>query len=114
MRMTRALVLLACFSVAPAVAHAHALSPVSAAAAQKWLPTKMLDEIIASGANIKIAYTSGGPHYQPGWFGGGTIYVPFANDPPTDWHSSEWSNFYNEAFSAWWGNVFMKDARYAN
>ncbi len=91
---------------------AHALSPHQAAAAAKGLPTKLIDEIITVNADVVVAYTSDGPHYVPGWMSGGTIYLPSANVPPSEWRRGDWSDFYNECFSAWWGNVFMRNNTY--
>jgi hypothetical protein len=87
-------------------------APIRAAATQKFLTVKILDELIAADADIAIKPTTGGPRYQPGVFWGGTIYLPFADKPATQWTAVDWASFYNEAFHAWWGNVYVKSDAY--
>jgi hypothetical protein len=97
---------------AEAAVVANALEPYRVAAAAKGLPTPFFDQLIAANAWIDVKNTSGGPSYRPGIFTGGTIYHPSVGTALSMWTASDWSNFYNELFHAWWGNVFMKEARY--
>lgn len=112
MRLSIAWLFIGCFSAS--FAYGQSFQQVEMAAQAKHLPTKMVHELIDSGARVSIKSTTGSPHYQPGTFGGGTIYLPFASTPLSEWKNGEWSNFYNELFSAWWGNVFVKASMYAS
>jgi hypothetical protein len=93
-------------------AMAHPFDGIIAAARAKQLPTKILQEVVQANSSIAIKSTSGGPRYQPGYFYGGTIYLPFANKSPSTWGAIDWTHFYNEAFHAWWGNIFLKSSSY--
>lgn len=93
-------------------ASAHVFDRYISAARARFLPTKILQEVVAANASIAIKSTSGGPSYKPGYFYGGTIYLPYAKKAPSKWTTIEWTNFYNEAFHAWWGTVFVKNAKY--
>lgn len=92
----------------------HSLDSYRAAALAKGLPSPFFDQLIAANAWIDVKKTTGGPSYRPGILTGGTIYHPSVGTVPTKWTATDWSNFYNELFHAWWGNVFMKEARYAS
>lgn len=95
-------------------AAADSLLKYRQAAAAKNLPTPFFDQLISAKSWISLKKTSGGPSYRPGILTGGTIYHPSIGISPYQWFSNDWSNFYNELFHAWWGNVFMKEARYAS
>ena len=95
-------------------AGAHVFSPIIKAAKIKNLPTKILQEMVNYNSNVVIRKTSGGASYKPGLFSGGTIYLPYNVSSPSSWKNREWRLFYNEAFHAWWGNVFTKQNKYAN
>lgn len=86
----------------------HVLYRYYAAALGKELPLRFFRELIQAQANVKVKEGSW-PRYVPGSFGGGTIEVPRAAQPE-QWTRGDWSNFYNELFHAWWGNVFMKSS----
>jgi hypothetical protein len=90
----------------------HALAPYFRAGKEKKLALNYFRDLISSNSDIAIKYGEW-PKYQPGWFSGGTIYHPAVNKPFSKWGRLDWSSFYNELFHAWWGNVFMKDSRYA-
>jgi hypothetical protein len=95
-------------------ASAHVFSPIIQAAKLKGLPTKILNEMVQYNSNIAIKKTSGGASYKPGFFSGGTIYLPFSVTTPRNWKAIDWTLFYNEAFHAWWGTVFTKQNKYSN
>jgi hypothetical protein len=103
---------LASESGAQAAVLGNALEPYRVAASSKGLPTPFFDQLISANAWIDVKKTSGGPSYKPGFFTGGTIYHPAVGTPLSVWTASDWSNFYNELFHAWWGNIFMKEARF--
>jgi len=104
--------LVSCLIFFSTLAHSHVLSPIIKAAKIKSLPTKILDEMVSN--NSKISIKKGDwAYYKPGFFGG-TIYLPFSKTNPQSWKSNNWTLFYNEAFHAWWGTVFMKKNKYAN
>ena len=89
----------------------HSLMPYMKAAASRELPLRFFRELIQYNASVSIVEGSW-PSYRPGYFYGGTIYMPSAANP-TAWSRNEWSSFYNELFHAWYGLVFEKQSFYS-
>lgn len=90
----------------------HTLMTYMAAATARELPLRYFRELIEN--NVAISVVEGDwPSYRPGYFYGGTIYMPSSANP-TAWSRGEWSSFYNELFHAWYGHVFKKLAIYAS
>lgn len=89
----------------------HSLYGFYSAAQAKLLPANFFRELILANASVSVRYGDW-PRYKPGIFSGGTIYHPAADRAPTTWTNLDWSSFYNELFHAWWGNVFLKQAKY--
>jgi hypothetical protein len=89
----------------------HALMPYMHAAAQRGLPLRFFRELIEFESSVTVVEGEW-PSYRPGFFYGGTIYMPAAQKPGA-WSRVQWASFYNELFHAWYGHVFQKQPRYA-
>lgn len=77
------------------------------------LPGTFFLDLFAADAWIEIKPTQSGPHYQPGYITGGTIYHDAVGTQLSDWKRNDFASFYNELFHAWWGNVFLRSATLA-
>jgi hypothetical protein len=88
----------------------HPLMTYMKAAAARELPLRFFRELIEENASVTVTEGSW-PTYQPGYFSGGTIYMP-SSASASSWTRMQWSSFYNELFHAWFGNIFTKLPRY--
>jgi hypothetical protein len=70
------------------------------------------NELIEQNSWISVKSTTGGAQYRKGIISGGTIYFPFASQPVASLRTTEFSNFYNELFHAWWDQMFLKEDKY--
>lgn len=89
----------------------HTLMPYMRAAASRELPLRFFRELIQAKSAVSVVEGSW-PSYRPGYFYGGTIYMP-SSATPDAWSRLEWSSFYNELFHAWYGLVFKKQDLFA-
>lgn len=114
MNLKRALLLnLLVFNLTLKADYSEQLRPYFGEAMKRSLPTPLFLDLFAVDAWIEVKSTNTGPYYQPGYITGGTIYHDSAGTPVTEWKRADFSNFYNELFHAWWGNVFLKSEKYA-
>lgn len=88
------------------------LRPFYYEAKNRNLPTRFFEDLFEVDAWIAVRSTEGGPHYQPGYWSGGTIYLQSVSSPVQNWKALDFTNFYNELFHAWWGNAFLRNPRF--
>ncbi|NOX55752.1 MAG: hypothetical protein GXP27_15185 [Planctomycetes bacterium] len=81
------------------------LESVRAAAADKELPTRLFDEVLRYHDSSVEIVCGKSPSYSRL---SNTIFIPknMYDESPSRWLPSEWGQFYNELFHAWWDIVF--------
>ena len=106
--------ILLCSQQSLAEDYTEELRPYFVESMNRGLPLRFFLDLFRANAWISVKPSNSGPYYQPGYFSGGTIYHGAVGTPLNKWTRLDFTSFYNELFHAWWGNVFMKEQRFAS